>query len=192
MSTTVAVPVSNAEVFATYYPHVKFLVQRAHIRSENVEDYAMTLMAKFIEKGVLTDYDPNHESGANFKTFLSNFVNAYLRHFSERDAINAYRSRMSTDMRVGEHQDVPLMDYLGKVIEDSTEEVEVSELVTKVRKALEAEGNKKMCLFYEMVLLQMEEHGQVDVEELTVLFGVTRSSIYNWRKKLREVFEQCM
>jgi RNA polymerase sigma factor (sigma-70 family) len=192
VKTAVAVPTSDAEVFETYYPHVKFLVQRAHIRPENVEDYAMTLMAKFIEKGVLTDFDPNHESGANFKTFLSNFVNAYLRHFAERDAINAYRSRLSTDIRVGEKNDVPLMDYMGQVVSDDTETVEVSELVNSVRAQLLKAGDEKMCLFYEMVLLQNEEHGKVDVDELAKLFGVTRSSIYNWRKKLREVFEQCL
>lgn len=195
---TVSVPSSDAEVFEQYYPHVRFLVSRAGIRKDHVEDYAMALMVKFVEKGVLNHYDPERTSEvdgvsrtANFKTFLSGFVNAYLRYFAHRDAINASRSSFSSDMRLGENADIPLLDYLGLTVSDDTDEVEATDLIRAVKKSLKVKGMENLSLFFEIVLLQVHEYGKVDVKELSEMFEVTRSSIHNWLKKLRVEFEEC-
>lgn len=191
---SVAVPKSEAEVFEQYYSHVKFLVARAGIRKDYVEDYAMTLMIKFVEKGVLQDYDPDRVSTvngvartANFKTFLSGFVSSYLRYFAHRDALEAHRSMITSDAKIGESE-TPFLDYLGMVVEDDTDIIEATELIERVRKNLKSD---KMALFFEMVLLQVHEYGKVDVRELSEMFEVTRSSIHNWLKKLRTEFENC-
>lgn len=193
---TVKVPSTEAEVFEQYYPHVKFLVSKAGIRKDYVDDYAMILITKFMERGMLRKYDPEHLSEvdgikrtANFKTFLSGFVNAYLRSFAKRDAINAGRSFYSSDMLVGENKDIPLLDYLGMSVSDDTQDIEVAELIQTVRNRLKFHEN--LSLFFEMVLLQVEEHGKVEVGELSEMFEVTRSTIYNWIKKLRVEFEKC-
>lgn len=195
---TVPVPNTEAEVFEQYYPHVKFLVSKAGIRKDYVDDYAMVLITKFMERGMLKKYDPTHltevdgvNRTTNFKTFLSGFVNAYLRSFAKRDAINASRSFYSSDMQMGENKDIPLLDYLGMSVPENTEDIEVAELIQTVRDSLKKSGSQNMSLFFEMVLLQVEEHGKVDVGELSEMFEVTRSSIYNWIKKLRVEFEKC-
>jgi len=190
-------PQTDAELFQTYFPYIKYLVSRAHIRPEHVEDYAMILMEKIIDKKLVSQYDEHHVSSANFKTFLSNFCNAYLYHFAERDRIDKGRSTLSSDMVVlyneshksGAEAGTPLLDYLGMVVEPDTESVEIDELIANVFKHFEEDS--KMTLFFEMVLLQVQEHGQVIVKELAELFDVTRSSIHNWLKKLYVGFESC-
>lgn len=193
------VPESNAEVFAEYYPHVKYLVSRAGIRPDYVEDYAMMLMEKFIAKNVLDDYDPTHVSEvageartASFRTFFSGFVTAYLRHYAERDRINARRSLLSTDMPVkitqDDTSDNTFLDLIFPVQPD-TEALEVDDLIRTVR--LRLAGNKKMLLFLDLLLLQVEEYGEIDVKELAEMFEVTTSTIHNWKSKLREVFDKC-
>jgi len=193
---TVKVPSTEAEVFKQYYSHVKFLVSRAGIRKDYVDDYAMILITKFMERGMLKKYDPEHLSEvngvkrtANFKTFLSGFVNAYLRSFAKRDAINAGRSYYSSDMLMGENKDIPLLDYLGMSVSDDTQKIEVDELIQSVKDRLKS--NENLGLFFEIILLQVEEYGRVEVGELSEMFEVTRSTIYNWIKKLRVEFEKC-
>lgn len=198
---TAVVPTSEAEVFRQFYPHVKFLVTRAGIRKDYIEDLSMNLMIKIMEKDILGQYDPQRKSefrGADgelkttsFKTYLSGFVNSYLRHFASRDAIEASRSRVSTDIYVGENGDTPLLDYLGVSIPDGTEEVEVSFLVESVKNRLLNHKNSRMALFFDMILLQVEEHGKIDIQELAEMFEVSRTSVHNWLKKLREEFERC-
>lgn len=195
----VQIPTSEAEVFERYFPHVKFLVARSGIRKDNVEDYAMALMLKFVEKDVLSDYDPERLSEfegkprtANFKTFLSGFVSSYLRHFHERDIINAQRSAISTDVPMGENQDIPFLDYLGYSVPDDTEQVEVAELLRNVRSDLSQAKGKSHVLLFDMILLQVTEHGKIDVPELAELFGVSRATVHNWLRKVRESFDRCM
>lgn len=197
---TVSVPDTEAEVFEKYFPTVKYLVSKAGIRNAYVEDYAMNLMVKFLEKGILQQYDPERTTDFNgtqrtssFTTYLYGFVNAYLRHFAKRDAILAQRSFYSTDVQVhatkgDSSEGIPLMDYLGITVSDNTDDIEAEELIQRVRDRI---SNPKLLLFFDMVLLQVEEHGKVDIGELTELFEVTRSSIHNWIKKLRAEFDAC-
>jgi len=197
-----SIPTSDDEVFSKYFSHIKWLVSKRGISRDNVEDISMVLMTKFVEKNVLGDYNPDRKSDyvdpngyhrtANFKTFLSGFVNSYLRHFSERDRVEAYRSSLSTDMRWGENSDIPLLDYLGVSVTDMTDAVEAEELIGHVMQYLKTVPGKDITLFFEFVILQVREHGKMDAKELAEMFEVTTATIYNWLKKLREAFEVCM
>lgn len=192
-----SVPNSEAEVFEQYFPHVKFLVARAGIRPDYVEDYAMNLMIKFLEKGILNQYNPDRETvvegvkrTASFKTYLSGFVNSYLRHFKERDNIHKDRSRISTDMNVslGDNE-VPLLDYFGVFVSDNTDRIEAREIIEHVK--MSVSEHPRLSLFFDFVILQVIEHGKIDVAELSELFDVTKSTIHNWLAKLRVEFDKC-
>lgn len=196
---TAVAPKSDSEVFAEYYPHVKYLVRKAGIRHDFVEDYSMMLMEKFIAKNVLNDYDPSYVSEvdgtprtANFRTFFSGFVTAYLRHYVKRDRIDAQRHSTSIDAKVksqnNEDSDILFLDLVHK-IEPDLQGPEFDELISNVRRQFE--GNGKMLLLLDLVLLQMEEYGELDWPELAEMFEVTRTTIYNWKKKLTEAFERC-
>lgn len=184
------VPTSDAEVFQNYFALIKWHVVRAKISEDAVEDYAMTLMERFIQHGLLAQYDP---SKANFRTFLSGFVTSYLRHFKAQDLKRKERFALSTEFTVGEKDhETLILDLKGYSAPDQFDDAEVSFSIQKIREKIEASGDAKLLLFFEIVLLQVEEYGQMDVAELAELFGVTRSSIHNWRKKLRTYFEETM
>ena len=189
MTIATAVPKTDAEVFELYYSHVKRLVSRMHIK--NVEDVSMDLMEKFIAKGILEQYDPEHDSGANFKTFFSNFVTSYLMHFVDKERKAQIRIPFSCDVIVGDSEGeggTLGIDLLTHVEADTTT-VEADELVSNVRKAIA--DKPRLALFFEFVLLQVEEDGKMNVAELADLFEVSRVAIYDWRHKLQEVFKQC-
>lgn len=192
MTVVATVPKTDAELFESYYSHIKFLVGRAGI--VNVEDVGMILMEKIIAKGLLDQYNPGHESGANFKTFLSNFVVSFLRHYIEREAKERYRNPISNDMKVKMGNDESAGEgyyYLDLLVHEDadTGSVEASELVENVRKTLK--DDPKLSTFFDFVMFQVEDYGKLEVAELADIFGVTRSTIHNWRNKLREVFAQC-
>lgn len=195
---TVQIPKTQEEVFRQYYPHVKFLVARSGIRRDYVEDYSMLLITKFMERDMLNLYDPTHTTEvngvmrtANFKTFLSGFVSRYLKHFAARDKINASRSAYSSDVRLGENNDTPLLDYLGITVSDDTDTVEVDELIDRVKKSLQDPKKERLSEFFDIILLQVEDYGKVNTRELSEIFEVTRTTVHNWLKKLRTEFEQC-
>lgn len=185
--TIAQVPTSDAEVFENYFALIKWHVVRAKISDGAVEDYAMILMERFIQHGLLAQYDP---SKANFRTFLSGFVTSYLRHFKAQDLKQVERSYLSTDFTVGDKDDTLILDLKGYSAPDKFGDAEVNVQVEAIRKKIEDLGDEKFLLFFDVVMLQIEEYGQIDVAELEELFGVTRSSIYNWRKRLRGYFEE--
>jgi RNA polymerase sigma factor (sigma-70 family) len=184
------IPETNAEVFRDYYPLIVWHVGRAGIENGEVEDEAMSLMARFIENGVLTDYDPDMEGAASFRTFLSGFVLSYVRHRAHRDRIRRDRSAISTDETVSfaDGGEVSLLDWLGKVTEDDTSEAELRASLETITTKIP----KELSLFLSIVLLQVEEHGKIDRKELAEMFGVTRETIRLWLNKIRPIFDEVL
>lgn len=176
------IPSSDAEVFKNYYPLLRWHVARAGISSDRVEDYSMMLMETFIKNGVREDYDP---SKANFRTFISGFAQSYLRHYRERDQIETNRSFFSTNKTVGDN-DILILDIQGYCVPDPFEDAELKAALDQVRSRIPF----KRRLFFDFVLLQVEEYGKIDVGELSELFEVTRASIHNWMKALRPFFAE--
>ncbi len=185
--TIAQVPSNDAEVFKDYFSLIKWHVAKAKISDGAVEDYAMLLMERFIEHGLLKQYDP---SRANFRTFLSGFVKSYLRHFKEQDLKHAERTYLSTDYTVGEDKDTLILDLQGYHAPDQIEEAEAEISLARIRAKLVQENEEKLLLFFDVLMLQMKEHGKLDVSELTELFGVSSQTIYNWKKRLRPYFKE--
>lgn len=183
--TIAQVPTSDAEVFQDYFALIKWHVVKAKISDDAVEDYAMILMERFIQHGLLAQYDP---SKANFRTFISGFVTSYLRHFKVQDKKQTERSYLSTDFTVGDKDDTLILDIKGYHAPDQIGDAETSISLDRIRTKIAASGDEKLLLFFDMVMLQIAEHGQMDVAELTELFDVSSQTIYNWKKRLRPYF----
>lgn len=116
--TAASVPTTNAEVFKDYFAYIKWHVVKAKISDGAVEDYAMIIMERFIQHGLLAQYDP---SKANFRTFLSGFANSYLRGFKSQDLKQVERSFFSTDVTVGDKEDTLILDLKGYCAPDQIE-----------------------------------------------------------------------
>lgn len=189
------VPTSYAEVFTHYYPAIVGLVKKFHIDPLRREDVAMTILTKFIEKDVLSDFDPEYigKNGQKmrFESFLSGFVVSYVRYFRERELIQVKRELTLIDTDPNSEDTEEEISWLDKrfIHVDDTSEVEYEVLVKRIRVHLKTltvttERNDKALLF-DLILWQMEEYGRMDVEELSSLYGVTKTSIYTYIHRLR-------
>lgn len=200
MSSAVSVPRTNAEVFETYYNHVKFLIRKYGFHEELVEDMAGILMLKFVEKDVLADYDPERLSTnnktANFKTFLSGFVMSYLYHYMSREIRRRDIEAFSTDYSYTlEDGDMDLwMDHLPEGQVDDEYDYQTLDLIIDIRNYLKdnpkvmGKKHEPVTLehFFSSVMRQVDEQGQVNSKELQEEFGVSKTTISNWMRTLRE------
>ena len=196
------VPVSFEDMFSYYYEFVVKLVGHFGIDRQNSEDVAMTILTKFFEKDVLSDFNPEFTTQyggvtrkAVFRTFLSGFVRTYVRHYKDRQVIHKRREGFSVDTPMFNYSDtgeaVTWMDYLGPRYYEEHEDLEEADLVRAIRERLaltkprNAQDQCNMTEFFERVLQQVYETDHVDTAVLAEEFGVSKTSIQNWLKRLR-------
>lgn len=194
------VPESFEAMYAHYFPYVVHLVARFGIDFKNAEDVAQTILTKFFEKDALSDFDADYQAErenakkAMFRTFLSGFVKAYVRHYIERQRLQAQREGISTDAVVlFGFSDGPMtwLELNDPGHEDDHAELEDAELIQSIRLRLAAlppkTAQEQCCLsdFFEAVLVQTLRGEKVDTGALSAQFGVTRTSINNWLRRLR-------
>lgn len=199
---TADVPQDFSEMFDRYYDYVVRLVAQSGIDFQNAEDVAMTILTKFFEKDALSDFDPEYttEYGgvtrkAVFRTFLSGFVKTYVRHYKDRQRLQAQREGFSTDTVMftyaesGEY--ATWMDLNGPTYEETHEELHAQDLIVAIRTHLatvpprNAQDQCNLAALFESVLVQTYEDGSVDTAALATQFSVSKTSVQNWLKRLR-------
>lgn len=189
--TTSSYPTTDAQVFTEYFDFIKWHVVKAKIDNANVEDVAMNLLTRYIERGGVKEmFDP--ERNILFRTALSGFCRSYLYHIKEQEVIDEFRHGLSADYTVGDNDETPILDLKGYTAPDEFDRAEVNYALSRIRHNIMKHEDEKFLLFFDFVLLQVEEHGQMDVAEMAEMFGVTRSSIHNWRKRLHKYFEDAL
>lgn len=186
------VPADFAELFRYYYPYVVKLVRTFSIEESDVEDVAMIILTKFMEKDVLSDYDPDYRSvegkPAGFMTFLSGFVASYVRHYVSRQRVHQARHPFSVD-RTLLLRDSPSswIEVYGPKHYDDLSHVTDAQFLSAVRSRLSTlpvVGRRDMALLFELIIDQLDERGRIHKEELAGLFGVSPASIHQWIKLL--------
>jgi hypothetical protein len=190
------VPATYDELFAHYYPYVLKLI-RPYIDEANVEDVAMTIIMKFIEKDVLVDYDPAAKrrdgSETSFITFLSGFVFAYLRGFVTTQQKQHYRYPISTDKEVtrsveGGTGSSTWLDVYGGGYEEEFTDLTDAEFLMRVRAHLasqEHKWEKPVALLFEFIVMQLDEHARIRRDELAELFEVSVTTIFRMLQMLK-------
>lgn len=193
------VPVDNADLFAHFYPLITRLVANTPgIEGQDVENVAMTLVEKIVEKDVLSDYNPNFTSShdgvtrpAAFATFLSGFVLAYVRYYGQRQRLRAKREGFSIYSEVG-HSSAQWIDLFGPSIEDEHDDLDVADLIAAIHAHLIALPPNRRArvslddLFAAIVEQVLVANGRMDVPALARLFAVSQNTIRNWVHRLRE------
>lgn len=163
------------ELFTTYFDMVKMLVQKAGIQPVEVEDVAMEIIAKFIEKNGLENYDPHRTfsradlHGANrgwsgyskpktakFKGMLQGFTRVYVMSHRDKQKAKAYREplRLEKIMPDGNEWGANIVDS-SDIYDDCEVRVSVQNAVARARFEL---------------MVREEEQGQGD--RLTSVFDV--------------------
>lgn len=196
------VPESFEDMYSHYYEYVVRLVASFGIEQENAEDVAQSILMKFFEHDALSDFDTGYTTSyggvtrrAVFRTFLSGFVKSYVRHFRERQAIMRVREGLSTETVMFVYSDTgheaTWIELHQPVIEDEHDELYEQDLVRSIRSRLatvaprNAQDQCDLVAFFDAVQAQAQEEGRVDTAALAVEFGVSKTSIQNWMKRLR-------
>jgi hypothetical protein len=189
------VPRTYDELFRIYYPYAVRSVAKAGIDPANVEDVAMSILMKFIEKDVLSDYDPTvtrrNGQPIKFINFFLGFVFSYVRGYLTTQQRHRFMNPISTDQKIsassvapeltwidvyGEHREE---DYADLMDEDFMRTVRTHlGVVSKVKK-------KPFLLLFDFIVLQMEENDRIHREELANLFEVSLSTMFRWLHALR-------
>jgi hypothetical protein len=98
-------PANYDELFSTYFPMMRQIVFRAGIAHEDVEDVAMDILARFIQKDGIDYYDPDrlHDVGENpdlpgaryrkakFKGMLRGFTQTYVMQYRDKQMVRHRR-----------------------------------------------------------------------------------------------------
>jgi DNA-directed RNA polymerase specialized sigma24 family protein len=201
------VPDSFEDMYRHYFPYVVRLVGYFGIDSQNAEDVAQNILAKFFEKRALEDFNPEYTSShdgvirsAVFRTFLSGFVKAYVRHYRDRQALQRDREGLSTDQVMFRYADsgegATWLDLNAPTYTDEHEELQEIELVTSIRARLAAvppRNDQDRCdlpAFFNAVLEQTYNDGKVDTAALALQFQVSKTTVQNWLKRLRAEVSQ--
>lgn len=196
------VPDSYSEMFQHYYIYVVKLVTNLGITPQNAEDVAMVILTKFIEKDRLPDFDPEYVSEhggvkrkATFRTFLSGFVATYVQHQRTIQMKQTYREGQSTNQPVahsaGTNEGAEWIDLYGPKVTDDHDALAEADLLRQIRVQLaqipsrNTQDRCNLSYFFEAVLAQTEDKGKADVAELALQFGVSKTTIQNWIKRLR-------
>lgn len=204
---TDVVPTSFEELYRHYFTYVVKYVIALGIDPQNAEDVAQTVLTKFFEKDALSDYDPDkyiethgRTRKAMFGTFLSGFVRLYVMHYRDRQWVLQKREGTSLDTTLtsNEANGVPIggvegarYDWAGPSHTEEYEDLHFIELVTGIRSHLasvparNAQDQCNMVDFFNAVLQQTYDHGKIDTAALVEQFGVSKTSIQNWLKRLR-------
>lgn len=189
--TTPPTPTDYTELFDNYYDYVQRLLYRAGIERQNLEDVSMSILLKFYEKDVLSDYSPEYkavhngvEKTATFMSFLSGFVLLYARHYRDRQNIMAKRSHAfpETDSEAPPAFPTAVVpEYDNLYMEDLVHTV--SAHLNDVPRLPRARFD--LSDLFPRVVRQVEENGAISSTELAAEFGVTSETIRNRLKDLR-------
>lgn len=202
-------PEDYAELFEAYFPMMIGVVASAGIEPFDVQDVAMDILARFIEKEGLAYYDPEylHDVGDNpqvpgprlrkakFKGMLRGFTATYVMQYRDKQMTRHRREPWRTDAPVQvegmrEHTtwlEANFADEATYEILDS--EVSIS-IVTALRKAKESLDEKAtQYRDYPRFIALCVEHGyldgRLDRRALERELGVASSTVSAMLKELR-------
>lgn len=202
-------PEDYAELFDAYFPMMVGVVSRSGIQALDVEDVAMDILARFIEKDGISYYDPErlHDVGespdlpgaryrkAKFKGMLRGFTATYVMQYRDKQMIRHRREPWRLEKPVGyEHssREVTWLEAtMGETTVEPTLDSEVSlcivQALQKARESLINKGKRDYCAFIDLCVQHGLLDGKLDRRAIAVALGVSTSTVTAMLKDLREI-----
>lgn len=196
----VSAPANYADFFRLYRTYVVQLVKRQHIDPRYAEDVASEIMLRFMERDMLSVFDPTlsfeyegQMRPAKFKSFLSKVVILYCK---------GHRNKISNRMKhewhlidIPPHPDGNLWvdsqvhtdPHEGDVVEMLGEE----RLVTELRDYLGGVPRRSrwdtcdLVALFDAVVEQVRISGAWNIADLRRVFGISSTAMHSWMWWLR-------
>lgn len=197
-----AVPSGPDELFREYYAYVRKLVgSTPAIPAQDVEDVAMDIMTRLIERDVLGMFDPamtfNHEDRqmpARFRTFLTAQVRLYVK--GQRDKLGRQRKHeLLIDDRPSPGDGLSWADVFGGS-EDDLSGLDAAEWVSQARTFLATvprRSDRDRCdlvALFDELTTQAVSTGSVSMVQTAERLGVSMAVVGRWVRWLRENLRQ--
>lgn len=199
------VPSGPDELFRVYYDYVKRIVGGTQaIPSQDVEDVAMDIMTRLLERDVIGMFDPSrmftHDGAsipAKFRTFLTAQVSLYVK--GQRDRLSRQRKRellvIDSSSPSSDSGALSWHDVFGGV-EDDMSGLDAAEWIRQARSFLATvprRSDRDRCdlvRLFDSLIAQVASSGSVSVAETAAQLGVSPAVSGRWLAWLRQNLRQ--
>lgn len=203
INSTTGAPASYEELFAEYFGFVKGLVAKAGIEPQDVEQVAMSIITKFLEKDALSWYDPEklHDVGENpridgprlrkarFSSLLGTFVKLYVRQHLDKQAMRSYKEpiRCETPIVTDEGVVSEWLELNGSatMLDTSQEFTDWVASVDAYLRTLPVKGQRDLPRLFRLLVEQVIADGVADRKAIAREFGVSDTAVHQMVKDLR-------
>lgn len=199
-------PDDYSELFQTYFPMMRQIVYRSGIAQEDVQDVAMDILARFIEKDGIAYYDPHrlHDVGENpdiagaryrkakFKGMLRGFTATYVMQYRDKQMVRHRREPWRLDKNLSEDGDMTWADSEAYSM-DGVADVEVSVVVVSAikrsREILVERSTKKRDYgrFIDLAVANGLLDYKLDRKALQASLGISASTLTQMLNELRDI-----
>lgn len=208
MDSVTGCPEDYEELFREYFPMMVGVVAKAGIEPFDVQDVAMDILARFIEKDGLSYYDPErlHDVGespevpgarfrkAKFKGMLRGFTAKYVLQYRDKQEVRHRRIPKRLEKPVNERGESWYEVTYGRVTVDPCGDSEVSiSILQALKRAADALTSTKATRkrdYNQFVALCIEYgylDGSLDRRRVAAEMGISFSTMTSMLTDLREV-----
>jgi hypothetical protein len=197
-----AVPSGSDDFFRLYYGYVRKIVGNTpSIQSQDVEDVAMEIMTRLIERDVLGMFDPSKtfsydgkQIQARFRTFLTAQVTLYIK--GQRDRLGRQHKRELFVIDSPVSDDRPSWADVFGGTEDDLSGLDAAEWIRQARSFLSTvpkRSDRDSCdlvRLFDDLITQVSTTGTVATAETAAHLGVSTAVTGRWVRWLRENLRQ--
>lgn len=197
MDASTGLPDDYSELFEQYYSMMCGVVAKSGIAPFDVEDVAMDILARFIDKGGLAYFDPSHPK-AKFKGMLRGFTATYVLQYRDKQMIRHRREPWRNEMplailgkgiyEVEAESTWGEMNHRNDWWVDSCEvSVSIVQALKKARSILESKtsGKRDYAKFLDLCLLHGFLDGELDRTAIREALGIGGSTLNVMLRELR-------
>lgn len=197
----VPAPSDLTELYREYYPYVCRLLVSEGIPSQDIEDAASDIFARFIKLDVIGQFDPGHhiEHGGqviapNFRTFLSRKVRLYARGQRDKVSRRVNRELLLCDQQV--EGGSLWVEIFGGQVWDDYSRLGADEFVTRMRSylaTLPPRSDRDRCdllALFDLMVSQVRADGKLNYSVFQQQFGISGTSVGKWVGRLRTVLRE--
>jgi hypothetical protein len=195
------VPSGPDELFTQYYGYVRKIVGGTPmIAPQDVEDVAMEIMTRLLERDVAGMFDPamlfshgDRQVSAKFRTFLTAQVQLYVK--GQRDKLGRQRKRELLIIDTPSDGGASWADVFGGS-EDDLSGLDAAEWVRQARSFLATvpkrsdRDNCDLVRLFDALIIQAASTGIVSMTETAARLGVSAFVIGRWVQWLRSNLRQ--
>jgi hypothetical protein len=180
-------PDDYSELFEQYYPMMYGIVAKSGINRFDVEDVAMDILARFIDKGGLAYFNPAHPK-AKFKGMLRGFTSTYVLQYRDKQMIRHRREPWRNETPIGSETTWGEVNFRNDFWVDACDVSQsIIDALKQARSILESknQGKRDYGKFLDLCLMHGFLNGELDRTAIREALGIGGSTLNVMLRELR-------